>query len=61
MPKKAEENLKETAKKRGYGKERANAYVYGGLRNTGWKPNHNTDGTTGEIDYTPPTVIHHKD
>ena len=61
MPKKLEEKLKRTAKKRGYGKERTGAYVYGALRNTGWKPNHNMDGSTGEIDFTPSVVIHHKD
>jgi len=38
MPKKMEKELKATAKKRGYGKERTEAYVYGTLRKTGWKP-----------------------
>ena len=27
-----------TARKRGYSKERADAYIYGGLRAMGWKP-----------------------
>ena len=62
MPKKMEASLKRTASKRGYGKERTGAYVYGALRKTGWKPNHNADGTwSGQIDHTPRTVIHHKD
>ena len=61
MPKKAEANLKRTAAKRGYGKERTGAYVYGTLRKMGWKPNHNADGPSGEIDYSPQIVIHHKD
>lgn len=39
MPKELEQKLKKKAKKMGLGKERANAYVYGGLRKTGWKPN----------------------
>jgi len=38
MPKKMERALKRTARKRGYGKKRANAYVYGTMRKTGWKP-----------------------
>ncbi|KKN56926.1 hypothetical protein LCGC14_0567180 [marine sediment metagenome] len=29
MPKKVEEKIKRTAKKRGYGKERTGAYVFG--------------------------------
>lgn len=61
MPKKVEAALKKTAKKRGYGKERTGAYVYGALRKTGWTPNHNADGPSGEIDYSPQIVIHHKD
>ena len=39
MPKKLEQELKkEAAKKFPKNKERQNAYVYGTLRNTGWKP-----------------------
>lgn len=38
MPKKLEQRLKRTARRRGYGKKRTNAYVYGTLRKTGWKP-----------------------
>lgn len=38
MPKKAEEAMRRTAQKRGYGEKRTDAYVYGGLRNTGWRP-----------------------
>lgn len=38
MPKKLEEKLKRQAKKLGLKGERVNAYVYGTLRKTGWKP-----------------------
>jgi len=38
VPKAMERKLKATAKKRGYGKKRAGAYVYGTMRKTGWKP-----------------------
>ena len=38
MPKKFEQKLKREAKKKGLGKKRANAYVYGTMRKAGWKP-----------------------
>ena len=38
MPKEMEKSLKAQARKRGMGKKRANAYVYGTMRKTGWKP-----------------------
>ena len=38
MPKALEQKLMREAHSKGYGKERANAYVYGTLRKTGWKP-----------------------
>lgn len=38
MPKKMERKLKRTARKRGYSEERADAYTYGTMRKTGWKP-----------------------
>ena len=38
MPRKLELKLKREAKKKGLGKKRTNAYVYGTLRKTGWKP-----------------------
>jgi len=38
MPKKLERSLKRRAKKMGLGKKRQNAYVYGTLRKTGWRP-----------------------
>jgi hypothetical protein len=38
MPKALEEKLKKEAKKKGMKGERAEAYVYGTLRKTGWKP-----------------------
>jgi hypothetical protein len=38
MPKELERKLAQTASKRGYGKKRRNAYIYGALRRMGWKP-----------------------
>lgn len=38
MPKKLEAKLKREAKKKGLSGKRANAYVYGSLRDMGWKP-----------------------
>lgn len=38
MPKKLEKALKKTAKKKGLKGKRRDAYVYGTLRKTGWKP-----------------------
>ena len=38
MPKALERKLKAQAKKKGFSKERIGAYVYGTLRETGWKP-----------------------
>lgn len=38
MPAKMERALKAAAKKKGLGKKRAGAYVYGTMRKTGWKP-----------------------
>ncbi|MFA6691520.1 MAG: hypothetical protein WCR98_06020 [Saccharofermentanales bacterium] len=38
MPVKLERKLKREAKKKGFTGERADAYVYGTLRKTGWKP-----------------------
>lgn len=38
MPKDIERNLRKTARKRGYGKKRANAYVFGTLISLGWRP-----------------------
>ncbi len=38
MPKKMEQALRRTARKKGLSKERADAYVYGSLRKTGWRP-----------------------
>jgi hypothetical protein len=38
MPKAMEEKLKREAKKKGLKGEKADAYVYGTLRKTGWKP-----------------------
>lgn len=38
MPKKVELKLRREAKKKGFGKNRTGAYVYGTLRRMGWKP-----------------------
>jgi hypothetical protein len=38
MPKKLEKKLKTEAAKKGLKGERADRYVYGTLRKTGWKP-----------------------
>ena len=38
MPKAMEQKLKTQAKNKGMGKERTNAFVYGTMRKTGWKP-----------------------
>ncbi len=38
MPKALERKLKAEAKKKGFKGERADRYVYGTLRKTGWRP-----------------------
>ena len=38
MPKALERKLKTQARKKGYGKKKSDAYVYGTLRKTGGKP-----------------------
>lgn len=38
MPKKMEAELRKQAKKKGLTGEKADAYVYGAMRKTGWKP-----------------------
>ena len=38
MPEKMEKSLKAQAQKKGLEKKKANAYVYGAMRKTGWKP-----------------------
>jgi hypothetical protein len=43
MPKAMERKLKAEAKKKGLKGERADAYVYGTLRKTGWKPDKEND------------------
>lgn len=39
MPKKLEKELRQRAEQMHLPKDRADAYVYGTLRDTGWKPN----------------------
>ena len=48
MPKKLEQALKREASKRGYTGKRKDAYVYGTMRNTGWKPKKERD-KSGDI------------
>lgn len=38
MPKKLEKELKKSARKKGLKGEKADAYIYGTMRKTGWKP-----------------------
>jgi hypothetical protein len=38
MPEAMERKLQSIAHKKGYGKERTNAFVYGTMRKTGWTP-----------------------
>ena len=38
MPKALERRLKRQAKRKGLGKKRTGAYVYGTMRKMGWKP-----------------------
>lgn len=40
MPKALERKLRRKAHKKGLTGEKADAYVYGTLRETGWKPSH---------------------
>jgi len=40
MPKELEKKLKSQAKKKGFSEKRADTYVYGTIRKTGWKPSH---------------------
>jgi hypothetical protein len=40
MPKALERKLKAQARKKGFTGKRADRYVYGTLRKTGWKPSH---------------------
>lgn len=47
MPKALESSLKRQAQKKGLAGERADAYVYGTLRKTGWKPKRERRGTVG--------------
>ena len=44
MPVKLERQLKRRASKKGLGRGRKNAYVYGTLRKTGWKPKREKKG-----------------
>lgn len=48
MPKKLERELRREARKKGLKSERADAYVYGTLRKTGWKPRRERRGKRGQ-------------
>lgn len=53
MPKKLERQLRAQANKHeGWSEERKDAYVYGTLRKTGWKPSHQKKGKVkkGKVD-----------
>ena len=39
MPKELERKLKREVAKKNWSRERKDAYIYGALRKTGWKPN----------------------
>lgn len=49
MPKKLERELKAEAAKKGLSGEHADAYVYGTLRKTGWKPKREETKPNGNI------------
>ena len=44
MPKALEEALMRVAKKKGLTGKRFNAFLYGSMRNTGWKPSREKKG-----------------
>lgn len=44
MPEELEQELKAKAKRKGFTGKRANRYVYGTLRKTGWTPSHQKAG-----------------
>lgn len=48
MPKKMEEELKKEARKKGLKGKRFNAYVYGTMRETGWKPQKQKKSSRGK-------------
>lgn len=51
MPKELEDRLKKQASKKGYSGDRADAYVYGTMRKTGWKPEREKHGSLEDISY----------
>ena len=50
MPEELEKKLRKEAKAKGLTGERADAYIYGTMRKTGWKPS--TQKTAGKKDGT---------
>lgn len=55
MPEAMERKLKAEAKKKGFGKKRTGAYVYGTMRKTGWKPSTQMHTTLS------PNLVGHED
>jgi len=49
MPKEQEEALKRVAAQRGYKGERADRFVYGTMRNQGWKPEREKHKEKGKL------------
>lgn len=47
MPKALERKLAREAEAKGFSKERANAYIYGTLRKTGWRPSREKQSMKG--------------
>lgn len=49
MPEELEKKLKAKARSKGFTGEKFDAYVYGGLRNTGWKPKREKHGMKRKV------------
>ena len=48
MPKELEAKLGKQASAKGYTGERRNAYIYGTMRKTGWRPSREMKGKLGD-------------
>jgi hypothetical protein len=51
MPRELENKLKKEAASKGYSDEKADAYVYGTMRKTGWKPKREQHGSLEDITF----------
>jgi len=51
MPKELEDKLKKQASKQGLSGDKADAYIYGTMRKTGWKPKREQHGSLSDIDF----------